>query len=59
MIVLGSASTHDVPHLPFGYVSLRLLHLATKPVLIVPKSPVPVTAAEPTVAVPTVAVATA
>ncbi len=53
MIVLGSASTHDVPHLPFGYVSLRLLHLATRPVLIVPRPPVPVTAAEPTVAVAT------
>ncbi|HYS31734.1 MAG TPA: universal stress protein, partial [Streptosporangiaceae bacterium] len=32
MIVLGSTSTHDVPRLPFGSVSLRLLHLATKPV---------------------------
>jgi len=41
MIVLGSTSTHDVPRLPFGSVSLRLLHLATKPVLIVPKAPEP------------------
>ena len=41
MIVLGSASTHDVPRLPFGSVSLRLLHLATRPVLIVPRVPEP------------------
>jgi nucleotide-binding universal stress UspA family protein len=38
MIILGSTSTHDVPWLPFGSVSLRLLHTATKPVLIVPKA---------------------
>ena len=38
MIVLGSGSAHDVPRLPFGSVSLRLLHTATTPVLIVPKS---------------------
>ena len=37
MIILGSTSTHDVPRLPFGSVSLRLLHTATKPVLIVPR----------------------
>ena len=37
MIVLGSGSAHDVPRLPFGSVSLRLLHTATTPVLIVPK----------------------
>jgi nucleotide-binding universal stress UspA family protein len=36
MIVLGSGSAHDVPRLPFGSVSLRLLHTATAPVLIVP-----------------------
>jgi nucleotide-binding universal stress UspA family protein len=40
MIVLGSASAHDVPRLPFGSVSLRLLHLATRPVLMVPKTAV-------------------
>jgi nucleotide-binding universal stress UspA family protein len=38
MIILGSTSTHDVPWLPFGSVSLRLLHTATRPVLIVPKT---------------------
>jgi nucleotide-binding universal stress UspA family protein len=37
MIILGSTSAHDMPRLPFGSVSLRLLHLATKPVLLVPK----------------------
>ena len=38
MIILGSTSTHDVPRLPFGSVSLRLLHMSDKPVLIVPRS---------------------
>jgi len=47
MIILGSSSTHDVPWLPFGSVSLRLLHTSTKPVLIVPKAPVPDHAAAP------------
>jgi nucleotide-binding universal stress UspA family protein len=41
IIVLGSSSRTDLPHLPFGSVSNRLLHLATRPVLIVPKQPVP------------------
>jgi nucleotide-binding universal stress UspA family protein len=41
MIVLGSTNTHDLPRLPFGSVSLRLLHLAGKPVLIAPKTEVP------------------
>jgi nucleotide-binding universal stress UspA family protein len=39
MIILGSSSTHDVPRLPFGSVSLRLLHQSSKPVLIVPRAP--------------------
>jgi nucleotide-binding universal stress UspA family protein len=38
MIILGSTSAHDVPRLPFGSVSLRLLHMSDKPVLIVPRS---------------------
>ena len=38
MIILGSGSAHDVPRLPFGSVSLRLLHTASTPVLIVPKT---------------------
>ena len=37
MIILGSTGTHDLPRLPFGSVSLRLLHLSDKPVLIVPR----------------------
>ncbi|MHB1596017.1 MAG: universal stress protein [Streptosporangiaceae bacterium] len=38
LIILGSTSAHDVPRLPFGSVSLRLLHMSDKPVLIVPRS---------------------
>ncbi len=38
MIVLGSATARDVPWLPFGGVSLRLLHLSDRPVLIVPRA---------------------
>ena len=51
MIVLGSGSAHDVPRLPFGSVSLRLLHTATTPVLIVPKSVAPAPEAATTAAV--------
>ena len=35
-IVIGSGGRSDLPHLPFGTVSHRLLHLARRPVLIVP-----------------------
>jgi nucleotide-binding universal stress UspA family protein len=41
MIILGSSSSHDLPWLPFGSVSLRLLHQSRKPVLIVPMAPAP------------------
>jgi nucleotide-binding universal stress UspA family protein len=41
IIVLGSSSRTDLPHLPFGSVSNRLLHMARRPVLIVPKQTVP------------------
>jgi nucleotide-binding universal stress UspA family protein len=44
IIVLGSSSRTDLPHLPFGSVSNRLLHLARRPVLIVPKQTAPQTA---------------
>ncbi len=37
LIVLGSSSRTDLPHLPFGSVSNRLLHMARRPVLIVPR----------------------
>lgn len=36
MLVLGSSSRTDLPHVPFGSVSSRLLHIASLPVLIVP-----------------------
>jgi len=36
-IVLGSAHNHDLPHLPFGNVSLKVLHLAKRPVMVVPR----------------------
>jgi nucleotide-binding universal stress UspA family protein len=38
VIVLGSSGSRDLPMLPFGSVSLRLLHMADRPVLIVPSS---------------------
>jgi nucleotide-binding universal stress UspA family protein len=41
IIVLGSSGRTDLPHLPFGSVSTRLLHLARRPVLIVPKQAAP------------------
>ncbi len=37
IIVLGSGGRADLPHLPLGSVSNRLLHLARRPVLIVPR----------------------
>jgi nucleotide-binding universal stress UspA family protein len=39
VVVIGSGGRVDLPHLPFGGVSHRLLHLATRPVLIVPPQP--------------------
>lgn len=36
MLVLGSSSGTDLPRVPFGSVSSRLLHIASLPVLIVP-----------------------
>jgi nucleotide-binding universal stress UspA family protein len=38
MIVLGSTSRTDLPRIPLGSVATRLLHLATIPALIVPRS---------------------
>lgn len=37
IIVLGSAHVTDLPHIPFGSVSLKVLHLARRPVIIVPR----------------------
>jgi nucleotide-binding universal stress UspA family protein len=38
MVVLGSSSRTDLPRIPLGSVATRLLHTATLPVLIVPRS---------------------
>ncbi|HTT53479.1 MAG TPA: universal stress protein [Streptosporangiaceae bacterium] len=37
LIVLGSSSRTDLPRIPLGSVATRLLHMATRPVLIVPR----------------------
>jgi nucleotide-binding universal stress UspA family protein len=37
MLVLGSSSRTDLPRVPFGSVANRLLHIASLPVLIVPR----------------------
>jgi nucleotide-binding universal stress UspA family protein len=37
IVVLGASGRTDLPHLPFGGVSHRLLHLARRPVLVVPR----------------------
>ena len=38
LMVLGSRSRTDLPRIPLGRVASRLLHMATRPVLIVPRS---------------------
>jgi nucleotide-binding universal stress UspA family protein len=50
MIILGSSTVHDVPRLPFGSVSLRLLHQSSRPVLLVPRSAASVAQPEATIA---------
>jgi nucleotide-binding universal stress UspA family protein len=37
LVVLGSSSRTDLPRMPLGSVAARLLHMATLPVLIVPR----------------------
>ena len=37
LVVLGSSSRTDLPRVPLGSVASRLLHMATRPVLIVPR----------------------
>ena len=37
ILVLGASSRTDVPLVPFGSVAHRLLHISTRPVLIVPR----------------------
>jgi nucleotide-binding universal stress UspA family protein len=46
MLVLGSSSRTDLPRVPFGSVSSRLLHIASLPVLIVPMHAVHVAEAQ-------------
>jgi nucleotide-binding universal stress UspA family protein len=36
LVVLGSSSRTDLPRMPLGSVASRLLHMSTRPVLIVP-----------------------
>ena len=38
LVVLGSSSRTDLPLIPLGSVAGRLLHMATRPVLIVPRT---------------------
>ena len=38
LVVLGSSSRTDLPRVPLGSVASRLLHTATRPVLIVPRT---------------------
>ena len=47
IIVLGARGRADVPHLPLGSVSHRLLHAAHRPVLIVPRPTGTETVTEP------------
>jgi len=39
ILVLGSSTKKDLPTVPFGSVASRLLHLSSRPVLIVPMHP--------------------
>lgn len=38
LVVLGSSSRTDLPLIPLGSVASRLLHMSTRPVLIVPRT---------------------
>jgi nucleotide-binding universal stress UspA family protein len=46
LLVLGSSSRTDLPRFLLGSVASRLLHMATRPVLIVPRSDTPIQAAK-------------
>jgi nucleotide-binding universal stress UspA family protein len=50
IVVLGSSSRTDLPRILLGSVASRLLHMATLPVLIVPRSDTPTQAAKATAA---------
>jgi nucleotide-binding universal stress UspA family protein len=45
LVVLGSSSRTDLPRLLLGSVASRLLHISTRPVLIVPRTDAPAEAA--------------
>jgi nucleotide-binding universal stress UspA family protein len=47
LVVLGSSSRTDLPRIPLGSVASRLLHMATRPVLIVPRTDTHAEPAEP------------
>jgi nucleotide-binding universal stress UspA family protein len=51
IVVLGSSSRTDLPRILLGSVASRLLHMATRPVLIVPRSDTPTQAAKTAAAV--------
>ena len=46
IVVLGSSSRTDLPRVLLGSVASRLLHMATRPVLIVPRPDTPTQAAK-------------
>jgi nucleotide-binding universal stress UspA family protein len=46
IVVLGSSSRTDLPRIPLGSVSTRLLHMTARPVLIVPRGDTPTQAAQ-------------
>ena len=46
LVVLGSSSRTDLPRFLLGSVASRLLHMATRPVLIVPRTDTPTQAAQ-------------
>ena len=47
IVVLGSSSRTDLPRMLLGSVASRLLHMATRPVLIVPRSDTSAEASQP------------
>jgi nucleotide-binding universal stress UspA family protein len=47
IVVLGSSSRTDLPRMLLGSVASRLLHMAARPVLMVPRSDTPAPAGQP------------
>lgn len=50
LVVLGSSSRADLPRIPLGSVASRLLHMAARPVLIVPRAAAHAEPAQPAAA---------